>query len=230
MKLNFLLLAMIIGAAPVTFAQNQPAQPATGDPSSASSRHQRQATGQTGTTEAPANASPEASSAASQHQKEAVGDSTGADPATFVKKAAIGGMTEVEASKLAVAKAQDSQLRSFAQKMVTDHTAANEELKSLAKKKGWMVPTSLDAEHQAALQKLSSKSGADFDAAYSKQMMQDHEKTVKLFKGGAQSSDADLAAWAQKTLPTLQQHEQLAAKLPGASHSASAAHTSHQQE
>src|SRR6476659_6245466 len=99
-------------------------------------------------------------------------NSSGADPATFVKKAALGGMTEVEASKLAADKAEDPQVRSFAQKMVTDHTAANEELQSLAKQKGWKVPTSLDTEHKAIVQKLGTKSGANFDAAYSEQMMQ----------------------------------------------------------
>src|SRR5262249_47368589 len=132
----------------------------------ASSPHQRQATGQTGTTEAPATESPEPSAAASPHQQEATGDGAtsgkhmasapnSTDPQTFVKKAALGGMTEVEASKLAVSKAQDPQVRAFAQKMVKEHTAANDELKSLADKKGWTVPSSLDAAHKAVVQKLS---------------------------------------------------------------------------
>jgi putative membrane protein len=139
-----------------------------------------------------------------------------------VKKAAIGGMTEVEASKLAVSKAQDPQVRAFAQKMVKEHTAANEELKSLAQKKGWNVPSSLDAEHKGVVQKLSAMSGDAFDTAYSKQMLQDHEKTVALFKAASRTSDPDLSSWVEKTLPTIEQHEQMAATLPGASHEASA--------
>jgi putative membrane protein len=163
-------------------------------------------------------------------QNHMASDKSGADPATFVKKAAIGGMTEVETSKLAATRAQDPQVKSFAEKMVADHTAANDELKSLAKKKGWTVPTALDAEHKAIVSKLSAKSGADFDAAYSKQMMQDHEKTVALFKEATKSSDPDLAQWAEKTLPTLEKHEQLAANLPAvASHSASASKTPQRQ-
>lgn len=230
-KLNHLVLALVIGAAPAVYAQNQPAEPTTpGDPSSASSPHQREATGQTGTAEAPANESPEASAAASPHQEEAVGESAGGkmkmasagDPATFVKKAALGGMTEVEASKLAVSKSQDPKVRAFAQQMVKDHSAANEELKGLATSKGWSVPTALDAEHKSVLQKLNSKSGAAFDEAYSKQMMADHEKTVAMFQAASKSSDQDLATWVTKTLPTIEQHEHLAAMLPGASHSASA--------
>jgi putative membrane protein len=237
-KLNHLLLALLVSAAPIALAQDQPPQPTTGDPNSASSPHQREATGQSGTSEAPTNQSPEASSAATPHQREAVGDSSGkkmasapssADPQAFVTKAAIGGMTEVELSKLAVTKAQDPQIRAFAQKMVKEHTAANEELTSLAEKKGWTVPSSLDAEHKSAVQKLSSKSGAAFDDAYAKQMLQDHEKTVALFKVGSRTSDSDLAAWVQQTLPTIEQHEQMAATLPGASHSASAAKDSQKQ-
>jgi len=239
-KLNHLVLALVVGAAPIAYAQNPAPEPQTADPSSASSPHQREATKQTGTAEAPATESPEASSAASPHQQEAVGEdpSTGkkmasapnaTDPATFVKKAAVGGMTEVEASKLAVSKAQDPQVRAFAQKMVKEHTAANEELASLAQKKGWNVPSSLDAEHKAAVQKLSSKSGAAFDSAYAKQMLEDHEKTVALFKSATQSSDPDLAAWVEKTLPTIEQHEQMAATLPGASRSASASETPQKQ-
>jgi putative membrane protein len=206
-KLNSLVLAMVIGAAPVAFAQNEPAQPATSDPSSASSPHQRESVN---------------SGKMAGHDMKTAADESGADPKTFVKKAALGGMTEVETSKLAESKAQDPQVKTFAHKMVTDHTAANNELKSLAKKKGWTLPTSLDAEHEAIVQKLSAKSGADFDKAYSEQMMQDHEKTVALFKGATKSSDADLAQWAEKTLPTLEKHEQLAANLPAESHSASA--------
>jgi putative membrane protein len=232
-KLNHVVLAILIGAAPALYAQNQPAEPSSGDPNSASSPHQREATGQTGTAEAPTTESPEAGAAASPHQKEAVGESSGnkmkmagmgpTDPATFVKKAALGGMTEVETSKLAVSKAQDPKVRSFAQQMVRDHSAANEELKSLAARKGWTLPTSLDAEHKGVVQKLSAKSGVAFDEAYSKQMMEDHEKTVAMFEAASKSSDKDLAQWVTKTLPTIEQHEQLASTLPGASHSASAA-------
>jgi putative membrane protein len=106
--------------------------------------------------------------------------------------------------------------------MIRDHSKANDELKSIAQSKGLQVPTSLDPEHQGILQKLSNKKGSDFDAAYSKQMVTDHEKTVALFKGAAQSSDPDLAAFAKKTLPILEEHEQMTSGLPGAMHTADA--------
>lgn len=144
------------------------------------------------------------------------------DPATFVKKAALGGMTEVEVAKLAESKGQDAKVKAFAQRMVKDHDKANQELATLASAKGWQVPTSLDAEHKAVVEKLNAKSGAEFDAAYSQQMMADHDKTIALFEGGSRASDAELAAWAKATLPTLKEHKQLAHALPVVSHSASA--------
>ena len=143
-------------------------------------------------------------------------DPSGADPATFVKKAALGGMTEVEAGKLAQAKAQDPQVKAFATRMVKDHEKANAELATLAKSKGMQVPAMLDAEHKSKLAQLSAKSGADFDKAYSSAMVMDHDKTVALFEGAAKNPDSDLAAFAKKTLPTLKEHKQMTRSLPGA--------------
>jgi putative membrane protein len=146
----------------------------------------------------------------------------GASPATFVKKAAQDGLTEVTLGKQAATKAQDPKVKQFADHMVQDHSKANDELTELAKRKGLPVPSSLDAQHQAIVQKMSNKSGADFDAAYSEEMLKDHKKAVALFEGATKSADSDLAAFAQKTLPTLKEHEQMAQQLPGAMHSASA--------
>jgi putative membrane protein len=136
-------------------------------------------------------------------------------PTVFVKKAAQDGMTEVEAGKLALSKSQDAQIRSFAQRMVTDHGKANAELASIAKSKGIEAPKKLDAEHQAMVDGFKGKTGAEFDAAYAHHMNMDHSKAISLFEGASQTSDADLAAFAQKTLPTLKEHKQLAEKLPG---------------
>jgi putative membrane protein len=136
-------------------------------------------------------------------------------PATFVTKAAQDGMTEVEAGKLALSKSQNSQIRSFAQRMVTDHGKANAELASIARTKGIDAPKKLDAEHQAMVDAFREKAGAEFDAAYAHHMNMDHSKAISLFEGASKTSDKDLAAFAQKTLPTLKEHKQLAEKLPG---------------
>jgi putative membrane protein len=137
------------------------------------------------------------------------------EPATFVKKAAQDGMTEVAAAKVALSKSQDPAIRSFAQRMVTDHSKANAELASIAKAKGLDAPKELDAEHQAMVDALSAKSGAEFDREYSSHMKMDHSKAIALFEGASKSPDADLAGFAKKTLPTLKEHKKLAEKLPG---------------
>jgi len=136
-------------------------------------------------------------------------------PSAFVKMAAQAGMAEVEAGKVALSKSKDPQIRSFAQRMVNDHGSANLELASLAKAKGIEAPQRLDAEHQAMVDSLRAKSGADFDAAYSQHMNMDHDKAIDLFEATSKSSDTDLAGFAKKTLPTLKEHKQMASKLPG---------------
>jgi putative membrane protein len=136
-------------------------------------------------------------------------------PSVFVKKAALDGMTEVEAGKVALSKSQDPAIREFAQRMVTDHGKANSELETLATRKGLTPPKRLDPEHKEMLDALSAKNGKDFDHAYAEHMSMDHSKAIALFESAAGSNDPDLAKFAQKTLPTLKEHKALAEKLPG---------------
>jgi putative membrane protein len=141
-------------------------------------------------------------------------DSAVPAPAAFVKMAAQAGMAEIEAGNIALSKSQDPQIRSFAERMVADHGKANSELASLAKAKGIDAPVHLDSDHRALLDSLQAKSGPDFDSAYSQHMRMDHTKAIALFEGASRSADADFAGFAQKTLPTLKEHKQLAAGLP----------------
>lgn len=125
----------------------------------------------------------------------------------FMMEAAAGGMAEVELGRLAVTKAQSPEVKNFAQKMVDDHSKANEELKALAARKNLSLPTRLDEKHQDLMEKLNGLSGAEFDRAYVEAMVDDHQKTVELFKNETEDGeDADVKAWASKTLPTLQAH------------------------
>ena len=135
-------------------------------------------------------------------------------PSVFVKMATQAGMAEIEAAKVALSKSKDPEIRSFAQRMVNDHGSANLELASLAKAKGIDTPQRLDAEHQAVVDSLRSKAGADFDAAYSQHMNMDHDKAIALFEGASRSEDPEFAGFARKTLPKLQEHKQLASRLP----------------
>ena len=126
---------------------------------------------------------------------------------TFVTEAAVGGMAEVELGRMAQTKAQNAEVKRFAQMMIDDHSKANDELKSLATRKNFSLPTSLDAKHQSTMQKLQGMSGAEFDKAYVDNMLEDHEKDVAEFENQSQNNpDADLKAFAAKTLPTLKKH------------------------
>jgi len=129
----------------------------------------------------------------------------------FVHEAAIGGMAEVELGKLATDKASSADVKQFGQRMVDDHGKANDELKSLASQKNWTLPTELDAKHKATRDRLSKLSGAEFDRAYMKEMVADHNKDVREFAEHAKTAkDADLKAWVQKTLPVLKEHQSMA--------------------
>lgn len=134
-------------------------------------------------------------------------------PQEFVTKAGMDGMTEVQLGQLAAKQAQSNDVKQFAQQMITDHGKANAELTALAQRKGVPAPTALDPEHKSMLQMLSSKSGAAFDAAYVNEMVGAHDKAIALFTRAGNSSDADIAGFAKKTLPTLQMHKQMAQKL-----------------
>lgn len=197
-------------AATIVVAQTPPdtAPPQTG-PAAASSPHQREAT-RTNTEEAPAANGAEPTAASTPHQHEAV---AGADPASFVKDAAQANLTEMELAKLAMQKSSNDQVKQFAQKMLHDHQQANSELESIAKAKGLSLPDKLDARHEAMVQQLGAKSGAQFDAAYAAAMAKGHSHAVALFKAATQNKDRDLAAFAKKTLPTLEDHKQLADNL-----------------
>lgn len=134
----------------------------------------------------------------------------------FIMDAAMGGMMEVELGQVAAQKGGSDAVKQFGQRMVDDHSKANSELMSLAMSKGITLPTALDDKHRAAVTKLSAMSGAEFDRAYSKMMLSDHQKDVSAFeKQSTKGADADLKAFAGKTLPTLQEHLQMARALPG---------------
>lgn len=126
---------------------------------------------------------------------------------SFWAEAASGGMAEVELGRLAQTKAQNAEVKRFAQMMVTDHTKSNDELKSLAMQKNIVLPTTLSPRHQATMNRLQGLSGAEFDRAYVEAMVADHEATVQLFEGQTQGSgDAEARTFAEKNLPTLRQH------------------------
>lgn len=126
---------------------------------------------------------------------------------SFVMEAAVGGLMEVEAGKLAQQNGQSQRVKDFGGMMVTDHSKANDELKSYASGHGIMVPDSLPADKRKHLDAMKSMKGASFDKHYISMMLDDHQKDVAKFKKESTSADdAQLKQWAGNTLPTLQKH------------------------
>ena len=132
----------------------------------------------------------------------------------FVNNAASGGLFEVQSSQLALERSQNQAVQEFAQMMITDHTAVNEELAALAQAKGLTVPGEImgpPAQHMAAVQ---AAEGDNFDSTYMQHQLQAHQETIMMFQAEAQNgSDPDLRAFAEKTLPALNAHLQHAQSI-----------------
>jgi len=129
----------------------------------------------------------------------------------FIEKAAQGGVVEVELGNLAQQKAQNQQVKDFAARMVKDHSKANDELKSIASAKGVTVPAEMDKSAVKEKEKLEKLEGARFDREYMGHMVKDHKKDVKEFaKEARNAKDSDVKNFAATTLPTLQEHLNLA--------------------
>ena len=141
-------------------------------------------------------ASPGQSGSKSHDQSSNSANRMGSDQA-FVTKAAHGGMAEVKLGELATQKASNADVKAFGQRMVDDHSKANDELKQIASRKGITLPTDIDASHQAKYDQLSKLSGAEFDRAYMKDMVADHKEDVSEFRRESEhGSDPDVKAWA----------------------------------
>jgi putative membrane protein len=139
---------------------------------------------------------------------------TSAADKKFVHDAAQGGMAEVELGKLATEKALSEDVKKFGQRMVDDHTKADDQLKDIASSKGIPVPPKLSAKDQMTKDRLSKLSGDPFDKAYMNDMVKDHTQDVSDFKReSASGTDPDVKNFASTTLPTLQDHLREAKKI-----------------
>lgn len=130
---------------------------------------------------------------------------------SFFEKAAKSGMKEVAVSQAALPNLTNPQVKNFAQMMVADHSGANTELMALASMKGVMLPET-DKKDMKLSDKWSKKV-KNADEEYMEEMVGDHKDAVDLFEKASKSEDPAIAAFAQKTLPTLQHHLTMAQDL-----------------
>jgi putative membrane protein len=150
-------------------------------------------------------------------EKTGVNSALGISPSTadFVKQVAISDMFEIESNKLGEAKGNAAE-KAFASQMIKDHTKTSNELKELVSsgKVNVTLPTALDNAHQSKLDKLKSKTGKDFSSDFDSIQEDAHEDAVSLFERYAKGGDnADLKNWADKTLPALKHHLEMARAL-----------------
>jgi putative membrane protein len=116
-------------------------------------------------------------------------------------------MTEVELGELAATNGMRDDVKNFGQMMVKDHTAINDDLKTLAAQKGVTLPDSLDAKHQVMVDKLTVLTGSEFDDAYINGMIKAHQKDAKAFKAeAAATQDADIKSFLDKSIPIVEAH------------------------
>jgi len=126
---------------------------------------------------------------------------------SFVMEAAMGGLMEVQAGQLAQQNAKSQRVKDFGGMMVTDHTKANDELRSYASGHGINLSDSLSASMQKHINAMKNMKGSAFDKHYVSMMVEDHQKDVAKFKKESTSADdAQLKTWATNTLPVLQKH------------------------
>jgi putative membrane protein len=139
------------------------------------------------------------------------------DPdATFYKKAAEGGLFEVDTGNQAAKSSNNQQIKDFGSMLVTDHTAANDKLKALAASKNISLPTSATMGQMAQKAKLDVLTGDTYDKSFIKTQIKAHQQTIALFKKEiGTGQDADAKAFATATLPTLKKHLKQAQSLAG---------------
>lgn len=125
----------------------------------------------------------------------------------FAMKAASGGMAEVEMANMALHSSTNERVKAFASMMIRDHGKAGEELKALAPSKGLTLPTQPMPEHMKHIDMLKGKTGSAFDKVYMSHMLMDHQEDVSEFqKATTKVKDADLKAFASRTLPVIKTH------------------------
>ncbi len=126
---------------------------------------------------------------------------------SFATKAARAGLAEVAAAQIALQKSSNQDVKNFAQRMVDDHTKANDQLKSIASQEGIKLPTSPSSADQKKAEALQKLSGNAFDRRYVSDQITAHKEAVSLFTTESKSGkDSSLQSFAAQTLPILQDH------------------------
>lgn len=146
-------------------------------------------------------------------------ESAGASQATMsqsdermLKQLAQSHLSEIALGKLAQEKAQSDEVKSFAKKILDDHTKAQDDLRQLARSKRLTLPTEADQQQQSVEKKLAGLSGEKFDRQYMQhESTRAHRETHRLLERmSSKAEDAELKAHASKIISTIEAHQQMA--------------------
>jgi len=127
----------------------------------------------------------------------------------FILEAGAAEMAQTDLGKLAAKRATDPDVKAYGRRMVENHRLVNQQLKQLAAKKKMLMPGTVTTQQKETYDWLAKVPGPEFDRQFMDTMVQDHTKAIALFKIMAnKGQDPDVRQWAQKTLPTLEAHQQ----------------------
>lgn len=140
----------------------------------------------------------------------------GNDETDFVTRASVGNLFAITESQLAIERASDPKLKTFAQHLIDDHKTAAAELEAASEGSGATVSAALDAPHQTRLTALQGKSGADFDKAFVSDQGENHSNLLTLYADYMLLGDnAKLKPLAIKMIPLTEQQLKSAQALAG---------------
>jgi len=129
--------------------------------------------------------------------------------ADFVAEAVAANYAEIKMAKLAQQRSSNAEVKEIARMLEKDHTKVLSELKTLAQSKSITVPVEEEDAAKRKMENLTDESGEDFDKKWLEQMEDSHEKSINKFERRAEKGeDADIKAFASKTLPHLRMHKE----------------------
>ncbi len=206
-SMGFLIAALLIGAGSVHPQTTTPSDAESGSgmqsgtQSSGTQSSDTQSSGTSGTSSGAASATP--------------GKSLSTTDRNMMRQLAYANMSEIALAKLAQSKTSDEKVRNFAQRMIDDHSKAQEQLQALAQTKGVQLPTAPDAKHQALEKKFNALSGQEFDRQYMQQAgMRAHRQAHNLLERiSTRAQSPELKTLAADMLPTIDQHTQMAQQM-----------------
>jgi putative membrane protein len=134
--------------------------------------------------------------------------------ADFLREANRGNLEEVEIARVALRQTNNEQVRTFAQRMIDDHTRMNDEVMQLARQKGLSLDSQLPSDARNDVNRFAQMNGADFDRQYIRGMVQDHQKDADAFDRTARTAtDSSVRSLASRDLPTIREHLRMAKDL-----------------